>query len=135
MLEPIRELLDAGVQSDKEDTDLRWSKALRDEMMDVKVGMHATLLDVDVPLSRVMDFKNGDIIPVEMPETVTLFIEELPSYRAKLGRSRENIALKISQKIKRPVSVKSELQLLTKGGRRIDSDAELRGLEDDFDAY
>lgn len=135
MLEPIRELLDAGVQSDKEDTDLRWSKALRDEMMDVKVGMHATLLDVDVPLSRVMDFKNGDIIPVEMPETVTLFIEELPSYRAKLGRSRENIALKISQKIKRPVSVKSELQLLTKGGRRIDSDAELRGLEDDFDVY
>lgn len=135
MLEPIRELLDAGVQSDKEDTDLRWSKALRDEMMDVKVGMHATLLDVDVPLSRVMDFKNGDVIPIEMPETVTLFIEELPSYRAKLGRSRENIALKISEKIKRPVSVKSELQLLTKGGRRIDSDAELRGLEDDFDVY
>lgn len=30
MLEPIRELLDAGVQSDKGDTDVRWSKALRD---------------------------------------------------------------------------------------------------------
>ena len=44
-----------------------------------------------------------------------------------------NVALKISEKIKRPVSVKSELQLLTKGGRRIDSDAELHGLEDDFD--
>jgi flagellar motor switch protein FliM len=28
--------------------------------------------------------------------------------------------------------VKSELQLLTKGGRRIDSDAELQTLEDDW---
>lgn len=133
MLEPIRELLDAGVQSDKEDTDLRWSKALRDEMMDVKVGMHANLLDVDLPLSKVIEFKNGDIIPIEMPENVTLFIEELPTFRAKLGRSRDNIALRIAERIKRPVSVKSELQLLTKGGRRIDSDAELHGLEDDFD--
>lgn len=133
MLEPIRELLDAGVQSDKEDTDLRWSKALRDEMMDVKVDMHASLMDIDLPLSKVMELKDGDIIPIELPETVTLFIEDLPSFRAKMGRSRDNVALQIAEKIKRPVSVKSELQLLTKGGRRIDSDAELRGLEDDFD--
>src|SRR5699024_950120 len=35
MLEPIRELLDAGVQSDKGENDLRWSKALRDEILDV----------------------------------------------------------------------------------------------------
>jgi flagellar motor switch protein FliM len=84
-------------------------------------------------LSKVIEFKNGDIIPIEMPENVTLFIEELPTFRAKLGRSRDNIALRIAERIKRPVSVKSELQLLTKGGRRIDSDAELHGLEDDFD--
>ncbi|MGL4516466.1 MAG: flagellar motor switch protein FliM, partial [Shewanella sp.] len=38
MIEPIRELLDAGVQSDKQDTDMRWSQALHDEIMDVKVG-------------------------------------------------------------------------------------------------
>ncbi|MFT6413351.1 MAG: flagellar motor switch protein FliM, partial [Glaciecola sp.] len=46
MLEPIRELLDAGVQNDKEDTDFRWSKALRDEIMDVHVGLTTHLLDV-----------------------------------------------------------------------------------------
>ena len=80
-----------------------------------------------------MELKDGDIIPIELPQTVTLFIEDLPSFRAKMGRSRDNVALQIAEKIKRPVSVKSELQLLTKGGRRIDSDAELRGLEDDFD--
>ncbi|GAC15233.1 flagellar motor switch protein FliM [Aliiglaciecola lipolytica] len=132
MLEPIRELLDAGVQSDKEDTDLRWSKALRDEILDVKVSVSTHMLDIDVPLQRLMDFKPGDIIPIEMPETITVLIEELPTFRAKLGRSRDNIAVKITEKIPRPTSVKSELQLLTKGGRRIDSDAELSVLEEDL---
>jgi len=132
MLEPIRELLDAGVQSDKEDTDMRWSKALRDEIMDVPVSLNTKFLEVELPLSQVMDLQAGDIIPIEMPEHITVLIEDLPTYRAKLGRSRENIALKIEEKIKRPESVKSELTILTKGGKRLDSDAELELLEDDL---
>ncbi|GAC34364.1 flagellar motor switch protein FliM [Paraglaciecola polaris] len=132
MLEPIRELLDAGVQSDKEDTDLRWSKALRDEIMDVKVELSTHMMELTLSLQKIMDLKAGDIIPIDMPEHITVMIEELPTFRAKLGRSRDNLALKITGKIPRPTSVKSELQLLTKGGRRIDSDAELQTLEDDL---
>jgi flagellar motor switch protein FliM len=132
MLEPIRELLDAGVQSDKEDTDMRWSKALRDEIMDVKVELSTKFLEVDLSLQQVMDLKIGDVIPIEMPESITVMIEELPTFRAKLGRSRDNVALKISSKIKRPESVKSELTILTKGGKRLDNDAELHLLEDDL---
>ncbi|WDE13242.1 flagellar motor switch protein FliM [Thalassomonas haliotis] len=132
MLEPIRELLDAGVQSDKEDTDMRWSKALRDEIMDVPVELSTKFLEVDLPLSQVMDLEAGDIIPIEMPDHITVLIEDLPSFRAKLGRSRDNVALKIESKIKRPESVKSELTILTKGGKRLDSDAELHLLEDDL---
>lgn len=98
MLEPIRELLDAGVQSDKEDTDLRWSKALRDEIMDVKVDLTTKMLDVDITLEQLMNLKAGDIIPVEMPDHITVLIEDLPTYRAKMGRSRDNLALKIIEK-------------------------------------
>lgn len=132
MLEPIRELLDAGVQSDKEDTDLRWSKALRDEILDVKVALSTHMLDLEIPLEVIMNMKNGDIIPIDMPEYITVLIEGLPTFRSKLGRSRENIALQIVERIPRPVSVKSQLHLLTKGGRRIDSDAELQTLEEDL---
>merc|ERR1711959_351595 len=87
---------------------------------------------VGVPLRDVMEFKPGDIIPVEMPETITVLMEDLPTFRAKLGRSRDNLALKIVEKIARPTSVKSELQLLTRGGRIIDNDAELQVLEEDL---
>ncbi len=133
MLEPIRELLNAGVQSDKEDTDMRWSKALRDEIMDVPVSVNTKFLEVDIPLSQVMELQAGDIIPIEMPDNITVLIEDLPTYRAKLGRSRDNIALKIESKIKRPESSKSELTILTKGGKRLETDAEIHLLEDDLE--
>jgi flagellar motor switch protein FliM len=133
MLEPIRELLDAGVQSDKEDTDMRWSKALRDEIMDVPVELSTKFIEFELSLRDIMNLKAGDIIPIEMPETLTVLIEDLPTYRAKLGRSRDNVAIQIHSKIKRPESVKNELTILTKGGKRLDSDAELQMLEDDLD--
>ncbi len=129
MLEPIRELLDAGVQSDKEDTDMRWSKALKDEIMDVPVEVSAPLLEYETTLRALMEMKVGDILPIEMPDHLTVMVEDLPTYRAKLGRSRENMALKIIEKIPRPATVKSELQMVTRKGVRIDGDAGIEHLE------
>ncbi|WP_087021504.1 flagellar motor switch protein FliM [Thaumasiovibrio subtropicus] len=112
MVEPIRELLDAGIQSDKMETDVRWSKALRDEIMDVPVNLRATLLDVDLSLRDLMELQPGDVIPVEMPEAATVFIEDLPTFRAKMGQSNDNIALKVTEKLKRPDMVKTDLAFL-----------------------
>lgn len=112
MVEPIRELLDAGVQSDKMDTDVRWSMALRDEIMDVNVDLHAKLLDTTLSLRDLMELRAGDIIPVEMPDACTVFIEDLPTYRAKMGQSNDKLALKITEKLKRPEMAKSDIALL-----------------------
>ncbi|MCD9509184.1 flagellar motor switch protein FliM [Photobacterium phosphoreum] len=112
MVEPIRELLDAGVQSDKMDTDVRWSHALRDEIMDVPVNLRAKLLDIDISLRDLMELQAGDVIPITMPESATIFVEDLPSYRAKMGRSGDNVALKITEKLKRPDMVKTDLAFL-----------------------
>lgn len=68
MVEPIRELLDAGVQSDKMETDVRWSSALRDEIMDVPINFRVNLLEQDIALRDLMDLQVGDIIPIKMPE-------------------------------------------------------------------
>ncbi|MGY3860459.1 MULTISPECIES: flagellar motor switch protein FliM [Aeromonas] len=129
MLEPIRELLDAGVQSDKGDTDVRWSKALRDEIMDVKVELRAKLLETELTLRELMEMQPGDIIPVEMPENLLVFVEDLPTFHAKMGRTKDHVALKITDKLKRPEGVKTEMHLVTRGGVRIDGEAELEELE------
>jgi flagellar motor switch protein FliM len=111
MLEPIRELLDAGVQSDKEDTDHRWSQALEDEIMDVDVDFSAKLLEKELPLRAMMDLKAGDIIPVDLPESLIIKVEDLPTFRATLGQSNDNLALKIIERISRPEIQNKQLQL------------------------
>jgi len=112
MLEPIRELLDAGVQSDKEDTDQRWSAALKDEIMDVEVELEVGLGEIDLTLRKIMEMKKGDIIPFEMPDELVIKAEELPSFRGKLGQVNDNYGVEVTSIIPRPESQKSEFQLL-----------------------
>jgi flagellar motor switch protein FliM len=113
MVEPIRELLDAGVQSDKMETDVRWSSALREEIMDVPVNFRVNLLERILSLRDLMELQPGDVIPIEMPEHATMFVEELPTFRVKMGRSEDNLAVQISEKIKRPDVVKTDLAFLS----------------------
>ena len=120
MLEPIRELLDAGVQGDKSDTDMRWGKALREEIMEINVDLRAKLLDVDLTLRDLMNMKAGDIIPVDMPENLLVYVEDLPSFRAQLGQANENLALKITERLKLPEVMKSELSLIRGSDKLLD---------------
>ena len=117
MVEPIRELLDAGVQSDKGDADVRWSKALKEEIMDVNVEMKVNLLETQLSLRQIQNLKAGSIIPIEMPDELLVYVEELPTFHAKLGRTNEKVAIKITERLKRPESVKSELALFRSGKR------------------
>ncbi|MDX1268085.1 MAG: flagellar motor switch protein FliM, partial [Oceanisphaera sp.] len=56
-------------------------------------------------------------------------VEELPSFRGQLGRAGEKMAVRISEKIKKPETVKTELSHVTRRGVRIDGEAELEELE------
>ena len=96
MIEPIRELLDTGVQSDQGDTDERWSKALHEEIMDVRIKLTAQLLQKKLTLRQIINLEPGDMV-------------------------KDNYALKISRIIQRPASVKSKLALITRRGEHIDS--------------
>lgn len=99
MLEPIRELLDAGVQSDRGDTDDRWLRALREEMEFAHLSVNATLAEATLSLREIRDLRAGDVIPIVMPEAMTLRCEGVPIYRAKLGTSNGNYAAQISQRV------------------------------------
>jgi flagellar motor switch protein FliM len=100
MIEPIREELDAGVQSDRSDTDERWADSLQEEMKEAKVEMCSTLLEKKISLRQVMDFKEGDIITIDSPDKVLLTVRDMPLFRGTFGVSRGNKAVKITEKIK-----------------------------------
>lgn len=102
MLEPIRELLDAGIQSDRGGTDDRFKHALHTEMMDAEMELHCTLAEKTLTLQEMLDWQPGDVIPLELPASLTVGIEDVSVFRAHLGTSRGKYALKILDKIRRP---------------------------------
>lgn len=104
MVEPIREILDAGVQSDRADVDERWISSLRDEVKSAEVELSSRLIETQLSLREVVAMKPGDVIPIEMPETVILSAEEVPVFRGGLGVHNDNWAIKILEQIERPQS-------------------------------
>ncbi|PCI22411.1 MAG: flagellar motor switch protein FliM [Piscirickettsiaceae bacterium] len=101
MLEPIRELLDAGIQSDRGDTDGRWKSMLRKEIKTAEVQVSTTLLTKKMLLRDILDFKEGDILPIDLPEQVTIESGEMPLFRGKLGVSNDHYAVQLQEKVER----------------------------------
>jgi flagellar motor switch protein FliM len=99
MVEPIREILDAGVQSDRSDTDERWVHALREDMKEAEVELATTLLQVTLSLEDVLNMKPGDIISVDLPEKTVLKVEDIPIFRGKYGIHEGMNAVKITEAI------------------------------------
>jgi len=99
MLEPIRSLLDAGIQSDGADQDLHWSERIQDEIKSAKVRVNSTLTTAQLTLGDIVNMKAGDIFGIEMPDTVLACVEQIPVFKAKFGASRGNRALKVVETI------------------------------------
>lgn len=95
MIEPIRDVLDAGLQSDSDAGDGRWVKALREDVMSAEVNLECDLLEREVTLRDILELRAGDIIPVNMPETSLMKANGTPMFRVGMGKVKDNLALKI----------------------------------------
>jgi len=95
MVEPIRELLDAGVLSDHVDMDERWSLSLREEILEAKLTINSNLLEVEMSLREIQALKAGDIIPIDMPDSVVAKTSNIPIFNCKYGSSSGYRAIKI----------------------------------------
>ncbi|PCH85512.1 MAG: flagellar motor switch protein FliM [Piscirickettsiaceae bacterium] len=105
MLEPIRELLDAGIQSDRGGTDGRWKKTLRGEIKTAEVDITTRLLTKKMLLKDILNFKKGDIVPIDLPDQVIIESGEMPLFRGKLGVSNDYFAVQLQEKVEREESV------------------------------
>ncbi len=117
MLEPIRELLDTGLQSDRSMDDGRWEKSMREEIMLADVELWANMSEATLSLGQILKLKPGDIIPIEMPKQVTTMVEDIPMFRATFGEHHEKTALKIMEIIEHPHDTSSTIHL--KKGKKL----------------
>ncbi|TWI08020.1 flagellar motor switch protein FliM [Aerolutibacter ruishenii] len=97
MLEPIRELLDAGVQSDRIEKDESWVIALRQQLQDAQVELSSALAQRQISLRELSQLKVGDIIPIELSDIVALQVEQMPLFSGEFGIHNGRNAVKITQ--------------------------------------
>ncbi len=101
MIEPIREQLDAGVQSDRADKDERWSVALREQIKDAEVEVESELVRTTITLREMLNLKPGDVIPINLPKCVDLCVDGLPLFRGTFGLNNGHNAVRISEVVRR----------------------------------
>jgi len=101
MLEPLREVLDSGMQADRMDRDERFSRTLREEIEDTEVEVVSLLGNAQLTVGKLVDLKPGDIIPCDFDGQLTLIAEGIPVVRGSYGASRGQQAVKVTQRISR----------------------------------
>jgi len=102
MIEPLRDVLDAGVQSDRADRDDRWTNALHDEVLDAAVEMRAVLGEGQVTMSELLDLQVGDIIPFDFDGRAVLKSDGMPLFKGLLGASRGLCAVQLQGNARAP---------------------------------
>ncbi|MDH5425512.1 MAG: flagellar motor switch protein FliM [Gammaproteobacteria bacterium] len=101
MIEPIRDLLDAGVQSDVTEVDDRWIGSLRNEIFEAEVEVSSHLFETQMTIGDVNQLQKGDVIPFDMPDNVVLESEGIPLFRGKMGLSNGSVSVMVKEVVKR----------------------------------
>lgn len=99
MIEPIRDELMSSFQSSEHEADERWLHSLRKDIVSAYLQLDLTVAEREMTLRDVVAFEEGDVIPVDIPEHLTLSANGLPMYTCQLGASRGNLAVKIVETI------------------------------------
>ncbi|MGH8145810.1 MAG: flagellar motor switch protein FliM [Rhodanobacteraceae bacterium] len=102
MVEPIRELLDAGVQSDRVEHDERWMHSLHEEILDAEVELTAQLGEASLSIRDFMALRPGDVITLPHPDRVRVYAEDVPLFRGRFGAHGGNKAVGFEHLLRRP---------------------------------
>jgi flagellar motor switch protein FliM len=103
MIEPIKGLLDS-VGEDSAESDTQWRGALRNEVMEAKLNINTLLAEKNLSINDILRLKKGDIIPIDMPRTLSLKAEGVPVFTCKPCTSEGYYAVQIVDKIVRTES-------------------------------
>lgn len=96
-LEPIRDKLQAGFQSDQLEVDKDWEKRLKEELMSSSLELIAQLGRTHLLTRDVRDLKIGDVILLDRyaSDSIDVYVDGIPKFKAYAGVHRGNQALQI----------------------------------------
>ena len=102
MIEPYREQFSVTYQAEKREDQGTWAPVIIEELKATGVELSSTLGTAQLSLGEVLKLDKGDIIPMDVSDTVTLYAEGVPIFDGEFGAFNDKNAIKINRKKHRP---------------------------------
>lgn len=100
MIEPLRDILSSPLQGEVLGADSRWVKLMTQQVQDAEVTLVADLAKTKMSLRNVMNMKVGDVIPLNINETIEAKVDGVPVMHCKYGTHRGQYALRVEKLLK-----------------------------------
>jgi len=98
MIEPIRDLLSNPLQ-DEIEIDKRWVKQLSQQVQSAEVELRAHFLTLQSSIGQLLRLQAGDVLPVEIPDTIIGKVNGVPVMECGYGTSNNHYALRVEKMI------------------------------------
>ena len=98
MIEPIRDLLSNPLQ-DEIEVDKRWVKQLSQQVQSAEVELRAHFLTLQSSIGQLLRLQAGDVLPVDIPETIIGKVNGVPVMECGYGTSNNHYALRVEKMI------------------------------------
>lgn len=99
MVEPIRDVLYSTLQGEQMDIDKRWVRSLSKQIQGAEVELIANLGQVKMTFDQILCMQIGDVIPLDVPETVVAQVDNVPVLECRYGIINGQYALKVNSMI------------------------------------
>ena len=104
MIEPIRDILTSSLQGETLEVDKRWVRLMTQQIQIAEVEIVADLGTTKVTLGDILNMKEGDIIPLAIPEIVSAKVDGTPVMECKYGVFNGQYALRVEKLISSSVN-------------------------------
>ena len=97
MVEPIRDVLYSAMQSDHLVSDKRWIGTLTRQLQSADVELVANLATTQIALGQIVGMKVGDVIPLDIGETIVAEVDHVPVMECRYGLQHGQYALRVER--------------------------------------
>lgn len=98
-LAPLKKQLENSNKGDQLSKQARWSAILEQHVKGTNVELSSVLTTLKVNLRDLVRLRPGDILPIELPETVELATDTVPLFKGTFGTANGHNAIHITERI------------------------------------
>lgn len=98
MIEPIRDVLSSPIGVYGSD-DAQWESRMAGEIKQTQVELIADFAEIDSTIGDVMSLQVGDILPIDLPQTIGVRVDGVPVMACEYGTRQGQRALRVKHLI------------------------------------